>query len=284
MSQLAHGDDVGIDGAARFLRPAVPRPDIGRTLQAVRKVLPEVATLRQDEHGRVVGRFYGSYITTAFQAWRRPNGSVVAQEAYARSHSRVGEGLSPWRLFAGTALDSELVALDRLCRTVHALNFFTQADDCQTQAELFVNVDARLLTAVPERHGEFFGKILGLLDVAPQRIVIDIPLNQRIDARELRQAIASYWRNGFRVALNAENIVHARALSGLIVPDYLMLDSDGLTLESLQRLTQDLARIGSQVIVKRIENAGQLEIAAVAGVTLVQGFHLDRASALSTEK
>ena len=272
MSTLVHFDDTGINAGGRFIRPVVSRPGIDRILQAVRKALPEIASLRQDEHGRIVGRFYGSYITTTFQPWRRPDGTAIAQETYARSHSRVGEGLSPWRLFANTARDSELVALDRLCRTVHALNFVSQVDERQM---LFVNVDARLLTAVPEKHGEFFGKILGLIELAPKRIVIDIPLNQRIDARELRLAIASYWRNGFRVALNAENVVHARTLSGLIVPDYLMLDSAGLTLESLQRLTQDLAHLGCQVIVKRIEEAEQLEIAAAAGVALVQGFYLD---------
>jgi EAL domain-containing protein (putative c-di-GMP-specific phosphodiesterase class I) len=276
-------------GATRFLRasslpPAIPVPrrrDMSRVLQAVREVLPEVATLRQDEQGRVVGRFYGSYITTTFQTWRRPDGAVVAQEAYVRSHSRIGDGLSPWRLFAETALDHELVALDRLCRTVHALNFSLQADERDV---LFVNVDARLLTAVPERHGEFFGRILALAGIAPQQIVIDIPLSTRIDVRDLRKAIASYWRNGFRVALNAQNAVHASTLCDLIVPDFLMLEGNAVVPDTLQKLRQHLGHLGTKVIVKRIEAPAQLETAVTAGVELLQGFYLDELTGGATNR
>ena len=93
---------------------------------------------------RVAGRFFGATLTTVFQPLRVPgDGRVFAHEALARSYSARGDGLSPWRLFADAASDEHLVTLDRLCRTVHALNYrVTGLND--VGGHLFLNVHERL--------------------------------------------------------------------------------------------------------------------------------------------
>lgn len=182
---------------------------LNRALADVRRALPAITGLQLSEHGRVVGKYYGAYISSTFQPWRSAaGGEIVAYEAYARSHSKNGEDLSPWQLFADAAVDSDLVTLDRLCRTVHALNFFSRLDLAQP---LVLNVDGRLLHAVSERHGEFFGKVLSLLGVSPQRIVIEIHTSHLLDLTRLKQVLASYRRYGFVVAVNAESTIHARS-------------------------------------------------------------------------
>ena len=269
---------------------ATPAPvSLGRTVAEIRKLLPgsglqEAARTSVRDVSRhrsqIVGKFYGATISTQFQPWRRPqDGAIVAVEAYARSQSRAGEGLSPWQSLADAAVDVDLVLLDRLCRTVHALNFFAPAGAASALTPLVLNVDARLLHAVPERHGEFFGKVLGLLGVSPKQIVIDIRTHQLLDLSRLRQILASYRRHGFKVAVNADGMIHARSLADLLAPDILMLDALQFTPERLARHAASLVRGGVQVAVKRIETAGQLAAAKDASVAWIQGFHLDMPAA-----
>lgn len=263
---------------------AAPRTrTLGRAVAELRELLPgsmlQLADNGQRGSGsQVVGKFYGAYISTLFQPWSRPaDGTIVAYEAYARSQSSAGAGLSPWQAFANAAVDSDLVNLDRLSRTVHAFNYFA-SDNAATVPRtepLVLNVDARLLHAVAERHGEFFGKVLNLLGVPPERIVIDIHTNQLLDLSRLKQILASYRRHGFAVAVNAEGMLHARTLANLLAPEYLMLDASVLSPESLARHAGSLVRNGVRVAVKRIETARQLAAAIESGVDWVQGFHLD---------
>jgi EAL domain-containing protein (putative c-di-GMP-specific phosphodiesterase class I) len=244
-----------------------------RFLAAVRQALPAITGLGANGD-RALGRYYGTYIASTFQPWRAASdGGIVACEAYARSHSKNGSDMSPWQLFADAAVDADLVTLDRLCRTVHAINYFSRDDVAQP---LVLNVDARLLHAVPERHGEFFGKVLSLLGVAPPRIVIEIHTSHLLDLTCLKQVLASYRRHGFAVAVNAESFVHANSLAQLLVPDVLMLRVPAFSRESVARQVASLKSTGVRIAVKHVETAEDYALAAAAGVDWVQGFHLDR--------
>jgi EAL domain-containing protein (putative c-di-GMP-specific phosphodiesterase class I) len=248
--------------------------DLGRALAAVRDALPAITGLQLAETGRVVGKYYGAYISTTFQPWRNPaHGAIIAYEAYARSHSKNGGDLSPWQLFADAAVDSDLVTLDRLCRTVHTLNYFSGRDITQP---LVLNVDARLLQAVPERHGEFFGKVLSLLGVSPTRIVIEIHTSHLLDLTRLKQILASYRRHGFAVAIDAESVIHARSLAHLLVPDLLMIYASAFSPDALARQVASLHEAGVRVAVKHVETAETYAAAVAGGVDWIQGFHLDR--------
>lgn len=242
---------------------------LDRALADVRSVLPAVSGLQLGDGG-VVGRYYGSWISSAFQPWRDAAGRIVAFEAYARSQSKHGSDLSPWQLFAEAAVDSDLVTLDRLCRTVHALNFFSRGD---LATPLVVNVDARLLQAVAERHGEFFSRILGVLDVPASRLVIEIHTSHLLDLTRLRQVVASYRRHGFAVAVNADSVIHARSLAQLLAPDLLIIDAAALTPETLARHLGTLAGGRVRIAVKRIETPEAF--AAATHADWRQGFHLD---------
>jgi EAL domain-containing protein (putative c-di-GMP-specific phosphodiesterase class I) len=249
-----------------------------RTLAAVIRALPEMSGLqlasRRLEGDTVVGKLHGAYIGSAFQPWRQPrDGSVLAYEAYARSRSKNGEDLSPWQLFADAEVDRELVVLDRLCRTVHSINYFAAE---AAEQPLVLNVDARLLHTVPERHGEFFGRVLSLLGVAPRRIVIEIRTSQLLDLSRLRRVIENYRGHGFQVAVNAGGVIHARSLANLLAPDVLMLEAEDFRPAALASLTATLAHTDVKIAVKRIETDAQLEAAREAGVHWVQGHRLDR--------
>lgn len=247
---------------------------LSRLIAGLGRTLPEITGLQLTPIRQVVGKFYGSYIATAFQPWRRPaDHAVFAWEAYARSYSKNGADQSPGLLFADAAVDSDLVTLDRLCRTVHALNYCARGDFRQP---LVLNVDTRLLHAVPEKHGEFFGKVLAMLDVAPGHIIIDINTTRVFDLSRLRQIIASYRRNGFAVAVSADSLIHARSVASLLRPNLLVVDGSAFTPDTLHRHASLLVRDGVRVGVKHIETSAHLDAALAAGVECVKGYLLDR--------
>lgn len=253
------------------------RNTLRRTLAAIRRAVPALPELSVAASGQVVGRYHGAVIGSAFQAWRATDGrQVLAVEAYARSCSKHGAELSPWQLFADGAGSDQLVPLDRLSRTVHALNHFMVAG---ADRPLVLNVDARLLDAVPQRHGEFFGKLLQLLGVDPQRIVIEIRTTHQFDLTRLREILASYRRHGFAVAVNAEGAIHARSLAQLLAPDYLMLDAGSFPADELGRYVALLAAAKVRVAVKRIETQEQATVTRLAGAAWVQGHYFDRLAA-----
>ena len=237
------------------------------------RAVPAISEFQSGVRSQVVGRHFGATISTVFQPWRTAlGGHIVAVEAYARSRSKRGEDLSPWRLFSDVSVDHDLVSLDRLCRTVHALNHFAVA---ASEQALVLNVDARLLRAVPERHGEFFGQVLALLGVSPAHIYIEIRTIHQFDLTRLRQIMASYRKQGFAVAVNAEGALHARSLAQLLLPDLLMLDADVYTPEQLNRLVAALAGSAVKIAIKRIESAAQAEAIKAAGANWVQGHYFD---------
>ena len=106
------------------------------------------------------------------------------------------EGLSLWRLLDHAASDDESVELDRLCRMLHAINFFRQNE--AEQADLYLNVHDRLLSAVSSNHGHAFQRILDALGLPIERIVLQLPTVTTNQSWLLNYVADNYRRNGFR--------------------------------------------------------------------------------------
>lgn len=243
-------------------------------LQATAPVFAEAGSLQLEAGPEVVGRYFGATITSAFQPLFRPDSNLpAAWEAFARSHSRDGDGLSPWRLFADAAEDHHLVTLDRLCRAVHTLNFLARGKESGDRP-LFLNVHARLLEAVTNDHGAFFRAVLSRLEVAPSRVVIDIPaLGPGVNHR-LRQVVANFRRQGFRVALSAGSRLDAQLLGHWVEPDYLRLPGVEWSAPETTKTVGQLTRQGVQVIATHIESELVRQLCQHGGAALLQGFWL----------
>jgi len=247
---------------------------IRRLLRGIDGLLPESPTFRVLAGQRVSGKFYGATITSALQTLRDPlSGEVLAHEALARSYSATGTGLSPWGLFADASSDEHLIALDRLCRTVHALNFRVSGLS-EAGGKLVLNVHERLLHAVLAGHGAFFRRVLGLIDVSPARIVIDVPLLRSSEVCWLKGVVESYRRAGFEVAVEAASAVQAKLFATLVRPDWIRLRSALVAAETVA----ELHSLGSRVVATRVETALAHSHSVAAGVDLVQGFHYDTPS------
>ena len=78
-------------------------------------------------------------------------------QAYLRAIDVNQAALPAPEVFSSACEAPAIVYLDRLCRTVHMLNYLRQTDD---DGCLFLHVHARHILAVPHDHGEYFEGLL----------------------------------------------------------------------------------------------------------------------------
>jgi EAL domain-containing protein (putative c-di-GMP-specific phosphodiesterase class I) len=199
------------------------------------------------------GRYFNCTLTSVFQPLRMPaSGRVLAHEAFIRSAADGQPGLSVWRLLEGAASDEESIELDRLCRMLHAVNFFRQPG--AHAADLYLSVHERLLAAVSNNHGMVFRRVLESLGLPLRRIVLQLP-QARSSHRFLLQYVAdNYQRSGFRVALNVADAAEGLRLMQLMRPDAIKVDARALAdPAAAHELAQACASRGVGLVFKRIE-------------------------------
>jgi len=212
-----------------------------------------------DAEGRVRGRYFNSTLTSAFQPIRNLDaGKIVGYEGFARSYSDADQGLCIWKLLDHAATDDESVELDRLCRMLHAINFFRQP--AAAGADLYLSVHARLLAAVDGGHGTAFSRVLAALDLPREKIVLQLPGNIDHQNWLLRYVADNYRGNGFRIAVNAADAGHALQLAESVRPEVLKLDAREIAHEdSVMRLLDACHASATRVVFKRVENVQTLD-------------------------
>jgi EAL domain-containing protein (putative c-di-GMP-specific phosphodiesterase class I) len=199
-------------------------------------------------------------------------GETIGHEGFVRAGA--DRQLSPWALFsqaAATADPNWLVALDRLCRTLHAANYFPYSAEGQ---RLFLSVQPGLLSAVARDHGEVFAGILRLMGIAAERVVIQLPGSLNGYPELLRSAADSFQSRGFGLALNFTGGASALLASALRAPVFIKIDPTLLPAGTpLAQLLAGCQRRGLVTILKRIEAA---DTTVAAGADLMQGFAFGR--------
>jgi EAL domain-containing protein (putative c-di-GMP-specific phosphodiesterase class I) len=233
-----------------------------------------------DADGRAQGRYFNSTLTSAFQPIRAlHDGAVIGHEGFARSYSEADPGLCVWKLLDHAASDDESVALDRLCRMLHAMNFFRQPE--AGGSDLYLSVHARLMAAVDGNHGAAFGRVLEALDLPRERIVLQLPVVSRQQNWLLDYVADNYRRNGFRIAVNAVDATEALTLIERVRPAVVKIDAREVGRdEPMLRLLSACDGIDVRAVFKRVESAQVADalgsIAAQCGKTVhIQGFLRD---------
>jgi EAL domain-containing protein (putative c-di-GMP-specific phosphodiesterase class I) len=233
-----------------------------------------------DDQGRARGRYFNSTLTSAFQSLHAiQDQRVLAYEGFARSHSEQDAGLSLWRLLDHAANDDESVELDRLCRILHAVNFYRQP--LAADLDLYLSVHTRLLAAVEGNHGAAFRRILQILELPHERIVLQLPQITPSQRWVLSHVAENYKRNGFRIALKVDSTEQAISLAERIRPQVLKIDcKQAISQGGLNELLTCTQKLGIRVIFKKLESAEQLDklqqLSQQTGTEfLVQGYLLD---------
>lgn len=244
-----------------------------------------------DHEGKAQGRFFNCTMSSAFQPIRQADTSAVqAYEGLARSVSAQDQGLSLWKLLDHAASDDESIELDRLCRMLHSINFFRQAESApNAHADLYLNVHDRLLSAVSSNHGHAFRRILDALELPVERVVLQLPAATPQQGWLLNYVSDNYRRNGFRFAVNVSSARDGLHVLGRLRPDVFKLDARELQDEAaLLELLRRCAAEQVTLVFKRLETPQQLtalrQLGDTAGVPLlVQGYLLDEPRAALLE-
>jgi EAL domain-containing protein (putative c-di-GMP-specific phosphodiesterase class I) len=231
------------------------------------------------EDGRARGKFFSCTLTSVFQPVRwLDSGAVAAYEAFAQSYSETDNGLSIWKLLERAASDDESVELDRLCRMLHVLNFFRQAEDART--DLYLSVHGRLLAAVDSNHGMVFRRILDSLGLPAGRIVLQLPQAAPNQGWLLHYVADNYRHNGFRIALNAIDTADGLRLLDQVQPDAIKVDARQITDPAgIGALLLKCRALGVDVLFKRVESEKVADL--LAGLSaqgypiLAQGYAWD---------
>lgn len=242
---------------------------------------PQDTTMWLDNQGKAHGRYFNSTLTSAFQPIRIPEkNQVIGVQAFMRSHSSSDDGLSVWKLLDTVATDDQSIELDRLCRLLHAVNFYRQPE--MVDVDLYLSVHPRLLAAVDSNHGMSFRHVLDVLGLPHQKILLQLPQIEERQAWLLNYVADNYRRNAFRLAVNASNARQASVLLSEIHPDVIKVDARELTDEDAT--LQLLIRAGEakvQVVFKRVETPAVYErlrkLGSMAGHCIAaQGYLWDR--------
>jgi EAL domain-containing protein (putative c-di-GMP-specific phosphodiesterase class I) len=227
--------------------------------------------LQRATDGSVVGHFFHCRLSSVFQpVFDLSARQVVGHAAYVRSDANDDAALSPWGVFALAADDPVLVRLDRLCRTLHALNYFSAVPKRQS---LFVAVQPRLLEAVKDGHGRVFEKVLDLIGVETSRVVIEIPAEVSQDFRLLKHVIGNYRSRGYRIGVNQGGDNEGwMAELGSLYPDFVRLAAGQLKKRARTTALADaIHRFGATLLVRDVETEEEMTEAVRAGADLLQG-------------
>lgn len=230
--------------------------------------------------GRVRARFGSMLLGTLFQpVMAREGDRVLGHEAHLEVLEGDAVGLSPQAVFLCARDDAELVHLDRLARTLHALNFLQERN--QHGGFLSLNVHPQHLRTVREHHGHVFESILARCGLTPDRIVLEVSDDGFEALPGLLRAIAGYRERGYRIAIDNFGR-HTSDLERLetLAPDVVKLDRSlighsghlSLARKVMTDLVEEIRRLGAQVACQCIEHPLQLDVARDAGVDWLQGY------------
>ncbi len=241
--------------------------------------LPQGFGISTFADGTVVGRFLHTDLSSVFQPLIESNSGIcVGHEAFVRVHGEGERGTTPWNLFSLVANDDALVALDRLCRFVHAHNFLRAP---HIPGKLFLNVHGRLLAAVREDHGHAFRGALDKFHLDAGRVVIETPESANLERTLLALVLSNYRLNGFAVAANTLGIPDMESVLRMVRPDFVKIDArQTLTPESMQRVVSLARDSGTRPIFMRVESEEQRDFLLTLPDVLLQGWAVARPSAL----
>lgn len=238
------------------------------------------------EYDRIRANYASFQLDSLFQpVFDYSKRCVVGHEAFLASisgsqHAMLGNVLAPERVFT-LASNDDITFLDRLARTLHALNYLAQG----ASGLLHLNVHPQHLLAVSADHGRVFGGILRQCGLEPQQIVLEICDYAIPDQRALQAAILSWQEKGYRIAIEGIGRQHVQVSRILkLKPEYLKLDrcflltalTDSKKRQLFAKVTGAAQDAQIEVIGVGVENNRELDLLRDLGVNLAQGYLFGR--------
>lgn len=230
-------------------------------------------SLKRAEDGWISGQFYRCRVTSSFQPIIDvAQNKTIGHTAHIRSESDGEISLSPWQVFAQATNDEQLVNLDRLCRAVHALNYFNKATS--SDKKLFVGVHPRLLESIKVDHGRAFEDFLSLIGVRTSQVTIEIPPTINHNWELLQKVINNYHLRGYHIAATYHSGSNSAWMSelGSLYPEIVRIKASSLLYHRvIDVIIRTVHRFGAKVLVWDIGTFEQLTAARRLGADYFQG-------------
>ncbi|MDD2663256.1 MAG: EAL domain-containing protein [Dechloromonas sp.] len=153
-----------------------------------------------------------------------PRERILGHRAALSARGDDGMPIGPESIYAACPTPAAIVQFDRLCRTLHALNFLAQRRHAGGYLQLAVH--PRHLMAVPSQHGLVYEAILKRCGLAPEDIVLEIEVPAGGLSAGLRQAIDNYRLRGYRLALAWPDSPEGDPAALELQPDIIRLPHD----------------------------------------------------------
>jgi hypothetical protein len=174
-----------------------------------------------------------------------------------------------------------IINFDRLCRTVHMLNYLTLS---HLQGVLFLDVDPRHILGIKQDHGAYFEEVITQCGLETKNIVIVLTVSSQYARyyQELINGLENYRRRGYQIALKFDYLgqtSEAFELIANILPDYVSLSARSLEDQGLddtltarmQQLKTRVSSVGGQTILRQIDEKKFDLLARHTGFDLVEG-------------
>lgn len=167
--------------------------------------------------------------------------------------------------------DEQLVDLDRLCRAIHALNYYFNSNS--KVDSLFVDVHPHLLESVKDDHGRAFENFLDLIGIKTSRVVIEIPAIVNRNWKLLQHVITNYRSRGYQIAANYTGTRSDWMTElGSLYPDIVRIEASDLARhEAVAPLVDTIHSFGASLLVRDIETTEQLIAARQTDADYLQG-------------
>jgi hypothetical protein len=161
--------------------------------------------LRVNHNGHVEGTFGDLHLSTEFHPVRRgaKPAQIAGYDAVLKTALLSNGQSSPNSVF----IESEtavVVNLDRLCRTLHMLNYLPSAHQ---GGYLFLSVHPRHVLGVKRDHGAYFEEVIFRCGLEPRRVAITVPVTP-VYGRQLSQlfeGLKNYQSRGYSTAIHFDD-------------------------------------------------------------------------------
>lgn len=174
----------------------------------------------------------------------------------------------------------EIVYLDRLTRTLHALNYLA----ADLSGDLHMSVNPKHLLEVEGDHGAVFEQILFKCGLQPNRIVLEISEYAIHDKEHLQRAIDGWRKRHYRIAFDGFSFEHAQAEHVFnSKPDIVKFDARSIVFladavasrKAVEKTIESYRVAGIEVIATNIDNAALYAVAQTYEFTALQGSWLN---------
>jgi EAL domain-containing protein (putative c-di-GMP-specific phosphodiesterase class I) len=231
----------------------------GYTLDFIQSMLTE-------QSGRASGWFQDLELKSVFQpAFSLPQKRAVGFEASLRAVDPKNKPVSPETLFGPVQNYAETAMLDMLSATIHVHNFFSRRP---SQGVLFINLHPEVFLDFGNSAG-FLISLFGHYEVAPQKVMIDIP-GSVLENERVGDAIACYRNLGCPICVDDFGVDNANLDSiGHTAPAIVKIGrsvvteamKEQRTRQSLPRAVSLLHEMGTLVLMEGLESRDQALLA-----------------------